>query len=171
MTRYLTVSILVSALLLTVSVRAQEAGEDPAAGEQAGAEAATGSGETQAPAPIYLAARDGRIDKVRSLIASGADINAVNAYGRSALMSAVYLRNRKIVRELLVEGADVNTVDAQGKTALILATAKEDMDIVQMLIDAGADVTIEDKTKNTALTIAEKRKNKPLTKLLESAGE
>lgn len=122
-----------------------------------------------APADIYLAAKEGRLEKVRSLIAEGADINAVNAQGRSALMSAVYKRNRRIVRELLVEGADVNTVDAMGRTALMMAVIVGDHEIVQMLIDAGADVSVEDKGKNTAITLAERKDDKKLEKLLDEA--
>ncbi len=40
--------------------------------------------------PIYLAAKQGNLAAVRSLIAEGSDVNSVNASGRSALMSAVF---------------------------------------------------------------------------------
>ena len=125
--------------------------------------------ETTAPADLYLAAKEGRLEQVKSLIAGGADVNAVNAQGRSALMSAVYKRNRRIVRELLVEGANVNTVDAMGRTALMIAVITGDHDIAQMLIDAGADVSVQDKSKNTAITLAERRKDKKLEKMLDAA--
>lgn len=160
--------LIILAICFPLALMAQEAAEEKA-DDSAEATDKAESEETKAPAAIYLAARDGHLDKVQALIANGADINAVNAQGRSALMSAVYVRNRRIIRQLLMEGADVNTVDALGKTALIIAATTGDLDIVQMLLDAGADVSIEDKSKNTALTIAEKRKNKKLTKLLESA--
>jgi len=128
-----------------------------------------GSNDNKRPAEIYLAAKEGRLEKLKSLIASGADINAVNTHGRSALMGAVYVRNRRIVRELLLEGANVNTVDAQGRSALMIAVTTGDHEIVQMLVDAGADISMEDKNKNTAITLAERRKDKKLQKLLDAA--
>jgi uncharacterized protein len=121
--------------------------------------------------PIYLAAKAGNLKEVRSLIAEGRDVNATNASGRSALMSAVFFRNRGIVRELLIEGANVNSADAQGRTALMMAVVNKDMLMVELLLGAGADVALEDKTKKTAITLAEKTKSKKLVKLLEdSAG-
>jgi ankyrin repeat protein len=119
--------------------------------------------------PIYLVAKQGNLSVVRSLIASGSDVNTANASGRSALMSAVFFRNRGIVRELLTEGANVNSVDAQGRTALMIAVVTKDMKMIDLLLGSGADVTIEDKTKNTAITLAEKTRNKKLLKLLENS--
>ena len=119
--------------------------------------------------PIYLAAKQGNLSAVRSLIAEGNDVNAVNASGRSALMSAVFFSNRGIVKELLVEGANVNGVDTQGRTALMIAVSNKDIEIVELLLAAGADVAIEDKTKNTAITLAERGNNKQLIKLLEDS--
>ena len=119
--------------------------------------------------PIYLAAKQGNLAAVRSLIAKGNDVNAVNASGRSALMSAVFFSNRGIVKELLTEGANVNSADASGRTALMIAVVKKDMKMVSLLLDAGADVALEDKTKNTAITLAERAKNKKLVKLLEAS--
>lgn len=160
--------ILLLGLALPLNVFAEDATdkkteEASVKGNEAGAE------KGQRPAEIYLAAKEGHLEKLKSLIASGADINAVNTYGRSALMGAVYVRNRHIVRELLLEGANVNTVDAQGRSALMIAVTTGDHEIVQMLLDAGADVSVEDKSKNTAVTLAERRKDKKLQKLLDAA--
>lgn len=125
---------------------------------------------------IYLAARNGNLGRVRSLIADGTDVNAVNFAGRTALMSAVYFQNTSIVRELLGEGADVNARDANGRTALMLAVTVNNPDLVEELIAAGADVSIADNSKNTAMSLAErstagKVRKKKLVKLLEAAAE
>ncbi len=134
-------------------------------------DAKEGTETKDAVPPIYLAAKQGNLKAVRTLIAQGSDVNAANATGRSALMSAVFFRNRGIVRELLVEGANVNGVDAQGRTALMIAVVVKDSEMINLLLGAGADVALADKTKNTAITLAEKTKNKKLIKLLEdSAG-
>ena len=120
---------------------------------------------------FYNAAKEGKVNRVKAMLANGVNVNAKNPSGRTALMGAAYYGNRKIVRELIVEGVDVNQADEQGKTALMLAVANQRLDVVEDLLYAGADVKLEDKNKNTALKIAEKTKNKELTKLLESATE
>lgn len=146
------------------------AGDDTAAATENAAAQKADSAPSKVP-PLYLAAKSGNIGAVRSLIAEGMDVNAANAAGRSALMSAVFFRNRGIVRELLTEGANVNAVDAQGRSALMIAVVNKDINMVEILLGAGADVALEDKSKNTAMTLAEKSKNKSLLKLLEeSAG-
>jgi len=119
--------------------------------------------------PLYLAAKSGDLRAVRALIAEGHDVNASNAAGRSALMSAVYFRNRGVVRELLTEGANVDDADRQGRTALMIAVVNMDMSTVELLLEAGASVAVEDKAKNTPITLAEKTKNKKLIKLLEKS--
>ena len=167
--RYL-IMLLLLGLMHPVGSYAQEATDEKKTEDAAAATEADDTREdANLPAEIYLAAKEGHLTRVKSLIASGADINAVNAHGRSALMGAVYVRNRRIVRELLIEGANVNTVDAQGRSALIIAVTTGDHEIVQMLLDAGADVSVEDKNKNTASSLAERRKDKPLQKLLDAA--
>lgn len=144
-----------------------------------GAEAAdagkTAAEKKQVP-DIYLAAKTGRLEKVRTLIAEGTDINASNSQGRTALMSAVFYRNKSIVRELLSEGVDVDAKDATGKTALMIAVAHNDMEMINLLLASGADVNIQDNKERTVLTMAEKstlkkKQKKKLMKLLESAGE
>ena len=125
---------------------------------------------------IYLAAKNGKLTKVRSLIADGTDVNAANSNGRTALMSAVFFRNKAIIKELLGEGADVNVKDSLGRTALMIAVSRKDSEIAELLIASGADVTIEDNNQKTALTMAEKstlskKEKKKLLKLLETAAE
>ena len=125
---------------------------------------------------IYLAARNGNLNRVRSLIADGMDINVTNFSGRTALMSAVYFQNKSIVRELVGEGADLNVRDAGGRTALMLAVSVNNLELIEELIAAGADVNIADNGKNTALSLVEKSslgksRKKQLTKLLEAANE
>lgn len=53
-------------------------------------------------------------DTVTDLIARGADLNAVNANGQTAISCAVFRRNETLLRTLLDAGADQ---DAGGHTA------------------------------------------------------
>jgi ankyrin repeat protein len=118
------------------------------------------SGEATAPAkkipPICLAEKQGNLAAVRSLIVQGKDVNAVNAAGRSALMSAVFFSNRGIVKVLITEVANVNGTDSLGRTARMIAVIKNDMKMIYLLLGAGA--ALEDKTKNTEITLAERSK-------------
>lgn len=132
--------------------------------------------EDYAVPEIYLAAKNGKLTKVRSLIAEGTDVNASNYNGRTALMSAVFFQNQSIIKELLGEGANVDARDSTGKTALMIAVSTRNIEMVTLLVASGADVTIEDNKENTALIIAEKsnltrKKKKELMKLLEMAAE
>ena len=143
--------------------------------QQATAAKASAGGDQAVP-EIYLAARSGNLNRVRSLIADGTDVNARNFAGRTALMSAVYFQNKSIVRELVGEGADLNVRDAGGRTALMLAVSVNNLELIEELIAAGADVNIADNGKNTALSLVEKSslgksRKKQLTKLLEAANE
>lgn len=161
--------MLFALLLLAPWVIAQEeeaeAAEDAAVEEQA-AEASEPVKTGPAP-PIYIAAKMGRLQQLRRLLEEGADINATNNNGRTALMGATSYRNRGIVKELLVEGANVDAADSRGRTALMMAVINNDADIVALLIGAGADLTLQDKDQKTAATFSEKIKNKKLVKLLE----
>jgi len=133
--------------------------------------------KTEAVIPeIQIAARDGNLGRVRSLIAAGTDVDAKNHNGRTALMSAVYFQNKAVIRELLGDGADVNVQDSSGRTALMIAVMSGSIDIAKALLAAGADVKIADQHKKTVLDLAEKSsldkaRKKELSKLLESAAE
>ena len=61
----------------------------------------------------------------------GADINAKDNNGRTALMYAVAFNpNPEVVKYLLAHGADAKITDLQGKTALDYAS---DNEIIQLL--------------------------------------
>jgi len=79
------------------------------------------------------------VARVKQLIAQGANVNAHDEHGRTALMSAVRKGHREIVRMLLDAGADPNLQTSYGATALSMASGHHP-DIVRMLLDAGADV-------------------------------
>lgn len=175
--KYLLFSVLTITSISTVTVYAQETGDNKAAAEQTTPPVAAPKKAEKFVVPkIYLAAKEGRLSRLKSLIAEGADVNASNASGRTALMSALLRRNSSVVKELLREGANVDAGDAQGKTALMLAIAHNDLEMINLLLASGADVKLEDNKKNTALTLAKKSslsksKRKKLVKLLEKAAQ
>ena len=59
--------------------------------------------------------------KVLTLLASGADINALSEDGRTALIFAAMQQNSWFVPFLVREGADVNIIDSKNKSAFSYA--------------------------------------------------
>lgn len=68
--------------------------------------------------PLHKAVRFGLKERVETLIAGGADINAKDKTGRTPLIYAVIYLHRDIVRLLLEKGADINARDSNGHTPL-----------------------------------------------------
>lgn len=99
------------------------------------------AGFSSAPDPIAEAARRGDVDRVRSLIESGADVNAAGGDGMTPLHWAADRGDLEVARLLLAAGADVATGTRIGAyTPLHLAAKGGYAAVSQLLIDAGADV-------------------------------
>ncbi|WP_266171013.1 ankyrin repeat domain-containing protein [Dyella subtropica] len=119
---------------------------------------------------LMVAAAMGYPEIVEQLLDAGADINAVDARGHSALHAAAQfgfehndsLRARRLFDALLKRQADVNRADAEGKTPLLLLLGAHlrpgsDCDathigaLVPVLLDAGAQLEHADQRGVTAL--------------------
>ena len=103
--------------------------------------------------PLMYAAVVGSVDAMSRLIDAGANVNAMNSAGATALMwSATDMAK---VRLLLGKGADPKIVAKSGKTALALAAMSDRSgDIVRLLLASGADVKAVDGFKSTVLHAA-----------------
>jgi len=87
--------------------------------------------------PLFLAAGEGRLGAVRYLLDEGADINAREKLGDTALTEATYYGHLDVVKDLLFRGADVNEIGGEG-TALDIATKRRYAEIVDLLKHRGA---------------------------------
>lgn len=97
---------------------------------------------------IVMAAEDGKLDMVRSLLDKGADINEIGIEHPtdprfkedmgSALHRAVEGGHEEVVKFLLHQGADANLKDVMGRTPLALAEAKRNSGIMGLLKERGA---------------------------------
>jgi hypothetical protein len=108
--------------------------------------------------PLMRAARKGEVDSVKRLLAEGADVNAKDWTGKTALLHAcVYARTSpQVVALLLAAGADPNTADRAGVTALMMvATSVAGKDkslvILRNLLAAGASPNAKDRNGGTPL--------------------
>lgn len=82
--------------------------------------------------PLFLAAGEGRLDAVRYLLDEGADVNARENFGDTALTEAAYHGQLAIVKELLFRGADVDAIGREG-TALDVAISKNQVTVADLL--------------------------------------
>src|SRR5262249_14135843 len=99
---------------------------------------------------LVAAARAGDVDRVRRLLAQGADPNAVDRI--TPLMAAATALRAKpenrmdLMRVLLAAGARVNARAVAGETALIFAARFRDVDAINLLLDNGADPNLVART-------------------------
>lgn len=103
--------------------------------------AACGAAQVPAGAPrsqeLVDAAKRGDAAAVRALLDGGADVDARDATGASALMLAVLYGDADLVKLLLERKADPNAANAMGATALHWAV--DNRAEVEALLAAGAD--------------------------------
>ena len=94
----------------------------------------------QASQLLLIAAEQGTQDRdiVRYLAEQGADLEATNPAGETALLIAIRQKNHRLVAHLLAQGADVNAQNAAGRSALQLAHDQQQVDIEQRLRRYGA---------------------------------
>ena len=97
--------------------------------------------------------------QVTALLNEGANPNAVNQYGESALQLAVENGSYEMVDALIEHQADVNKVAAtpEAKSPLLLAAEQGDERMVHRLLEAGADAKQKDEQGKTAMHYATSR--------------
>ena len=82
---------------------------------------------------IWWASYEGRVEHVKLLLRSGADINRRDVYGRTALHGASWSGKKDVVEVLLEYGADVSIKNNNGETARDDAIQNGKRTIVDMI--------------------------------------
>jgi len=101
---------------------------------------------------LFDASNEGLVDKVRTLLAAGADVNSsVGEAVQTALMQASLKGHADVVALLIDSGADVNDINANGRTAVHLAIEGKHVKVVEMLIAHGASLNVADVIGCTSL--------------------
>jgi hypothetical protein len=95
----------------------------------------------------------GFLGVMKEFLEKGADVNAADVYGRTALMKAAFGGHNEAVAFLLENKADVNAASEDGWTALMYASFPRHTGIMELLISKGADVNACDKEGKTVLEI------------------
>ena len=120
--------------------------------------------------PLNQAVVDGDIERVKSEIAAGVDINSKYTAGWTLLHIAINKKHTEIAQLLIEKGADVNIRDNQGRTPVHLAVETGQKAIVEALIAKGADLNVMDTRADNALTLARKNNQTEITELLLKNG-
>jgi ankyrin repeat protein len=112
--------------------------------------------------PLYLAAKNGRMDVVRFLLRRGADPSCRRFSG---LYGAVEKGDLAIARLLIRHGADLNRAHMKGPHApLVEAVSRKDMNMIRLLMSEGAKVN-----QSGAISVAIKAGNRELVEYLLKA--
>lgn len=103
---------------------------------------------------LSIACLLGENDIAQQLIKQGADVNAVDSSGYTALHRASSKDQVKTVSFLLAAGATVNIENSKQETPLFLAAESGAYKTVQLLLSKGADPAILSSNKSSALAVA-----------------
>ena len=85
----------------------------------------------------------GDLTAIERLLDSGADVDAREEHGQTALMNAARDGRTDVVRLLAARGARLDHSARFGLTALMLAVVRGHVEVAQVLIAAGADLSVK----------------------------
>ena len=88
------------------------------------------------------AIRRNDVQTVLDLLGQGTDVNALDRYGRTALMLTAHAGRREVVETLIAHRANLNITAKFGLSALMLAVVTEHAEVARLLAKAGADLSL-----------------------------
>jgi|GEM_PF-3209315 len=126
--------------------------------------------DKQSQSVFFEAARAQDRETLETAILAGAELNAQNSNGVTALIEAVRYDRRDSMETLMQAGANLEAVDAHGNTAFIIAAKYGKVDAMQVLMRAGAGIEAKDSEGDTALIWAARRGLVQVVDILVRAG-
>lgn len=87
---------------------------------------------------LHQAAWHGDLQKLKSLIASGANLDARDSRGRTSLHVATFARQREAIRLLAKAGADLDLLEDDRYDAVTIAAVADDAATLSVLLSLGA---------------------------------
>lgn len=120
---------------------------------------------------LFIAARNGNIGLLKSLLKKGGNINQPCHNGVSPLSAAVSQNQTEVVKFLLDNDAHINQTDNKGRSPIWLAARNGHAEITQICLNKGANIGIE-VTKITlvprsAREVAKLNGNDKVTKMID----
>ncbi len=135
-----------------------------------GANVNTVEGELGYTPLMWASMKDYHNDSVRLLIEAGANLNARNSKGETALMIALKESGKRNAELLVDKGADFTIANNDGEIPFALAAWHGYANIVEKMIARGADVNAKCRDGNTALSLARSSGYKDVVELLLAHG-
>jgi ankyrin repeat protein len=121
------------------------------------------------------AAAAGDETSVARLLTAGADVDAKDRYGQTALMLAATHGHDGVVGILLAHGADTDVTAKYGLSALMLAVVNRHAKTARQLVDAGSELSLKGSgapgfAGKTALDLAEHAGMTEIAEYISAAG-
>jgi hypothetical protein len=108
-----------------------------------------------AKSQLISASSSGNVEKIKNLLAEGANVNESDSNGWTPLMYAVWKNNINAAKYLIESGADINAMDKhKDKNALLIASNYSMIEMIKMLIEKGANMESTDYYGDTPLVYA-----------------
>jgi ankyrin repeat protein len=95
--------------------------------------------------PLQMAAREGHVAAIGSLLKAGARVNGASSRGWTPLMYAAGSGHAAAIDALVAAGADVHHTSNLGNTALHWASMYGYLDAARVLLEAGAKTDVRNK--------------------------
>jgi ankyrin repeat protein len=106
---------------------------------------------------LVEAAGAGDVATVRRLLAAGADVDAQDAGGRTAVTAAALGEHLEVARLLIAAGADVDAQDMERNNALLACGQTGNLPMLRAVLAAGPDLRRTNRYGGTALLPAAER--------------
>jgi hypothetical protein len=123
---------------------------------------------------LLIAAKAGRLEEVKDLIARGADPNVASPGDGNPLIAAAGAGHVDVVEYLLDRGARIDEIVPEDENALITACRRGQVDVVRVLIARGANVNARAFANGdewrTPLKMARRAKSREVIEMLVAAG-
>lgn len=107
---------------------------------------------------------------VIKLLDLGVAVDRENAWGETALHTAIIKKKPYLAFKLINKGADINALTRTNKSTLYLAIEQNLDELISMLIKAGTHLFVVDSDNNTLLDVAIRQGLVDLAKTLKSLG-
>ena len=126
--------------------------------------------------PLYFAARNGELEKVKKIVKEEPGLIEIPFKGNTVdgwrpLDAAINSGHLEVVRCLLEAGADITHKDKiHDFTPLMLAAFRGQTEIARLLIDKGAELNVQDKFRDRPLLIATSKGHSGVAQLLIEKG-
>ncbi|MBC7692012.1 MAG: ankyrin repeat domain-containing protein [Methylotenera sp.] len=139
---------------------------------QAGADpdASVPQGDVKGPTTLMIAAMNGDVAMLKTLIARGSTVQSTDARGWTPLMIAAKYGKIEALRVLLDLGAKIDFKNDLAMTALMVATVHSQDSCTELLLSRGANANTISKQGTTPLMLAAENGDAALTRLLLKSG-